>query len=69
MNPPEHWFSSKVRVYCVVEGDGVVDCWEPVHVFRAMNRTVARERAETLGRSHDQDYVNGGGTARPVAVL
>ena len=59
MSPSKHWFSTKVRVYCMVEGAGVVDCWEPVHVFAAENLAMARERALQLGRGHDQDYLNG----------
>lgn len=61
MDPSERWFSTKVRVYCLVEGAGVFDCWEPVHVFRAGDLDIARERAIELGRSHDQDYLNEAG--------
>lgn len=57
MNDDRAWFSTGLRVLCRVAGEPV-DCWEPVHVFRAADWTDAFQRALDLGRTHDRRYLN-----------
>jgi len=52
------WFSAKIRVACLIKGVGLVRYMDSIHVFQAENFDAALERALTLGRGHEEEYVN-----------
>jgi hypothetical protein len=53
-----NWFSTKVRVACLIEGVGLVRYMDSIHVFHAENFDEAMQRALVLGRGHEEEYVN-----------
>lgn len=55
------WFSTRLRVVCLVEGSGASRYMECVHVFRATDLDDAGAVALRLGRKHEQEYKNGDG--------
>ena len=57
----DQWFSTQVRILCLIEGEGAVSQGESVHVFRAQDWESAFVRALELGRGHEQEYANGDG--------
>lgn len=56
-----NWFSSKVRIVCLIETVGASRYMAPIHLFRAEDYDAARARALVLGRAHEQEYRNGDG--------
>lgn len=55
------WWSTKVRVLCLVEGSEPTDAClqdEQVFVFRAEDRESAFARALALGREQETEYLN-----------
>jgi len=52
------WYSARLRIAIVVEGAGVWQYMECVHVFLAAGWPVAFERALVLGRAHEKEYSN-----------
>ena len=52
------WFSSKVRLVCLVEPKGATRFMESVFLFRAADFESAFIRALELGRRQEQTYAN-----------
>jgi hypothetical protein len=57
----DQWFATSLRLVCLVEGYGATTQETSVHIFRATDWDNAFDRALALGRSHEQDYLNGEG--------
>jgi hypothetical protein len=55
------WYSSKVRLVVLVESVGATRYADSVYVFRAADFDDAFQRALTLGRSQEKEYVGGEG--------
>lgn len=55
------WFSTKVRVVCLIENTGAVNYMDCVHLFRATDYADAEAVALRLGRTHEKEYKNGAG--------
>jgi hypothetical protein len=53
-----NWFSAKIRVACLIEGPGLVQYMDSIHVFRAENFDTAMKSAVNLGRRHEEEYIN-----------
>jgi hypothetical protein len=56
-----NWYSSKVRVVCLVQGHGAVRYMDSVHLFKANDFPDAHAVAVRLGRKHETEYANGDG--------
>ncbi|HET6228755.1 MAG TPA: DUF4288 domain-containing protein [Longimicrobiaceae bacterium] len=52
------WFSTNVRLVCLIEDQGSVRSMECVHVFRSSGWESAFQRALELGRTHEESFVN-----------
>ncbi len=52
------WFSTKVRLVCLIEPDGSDGGMDSVHLFRAEDYDDARAKALQIGHSHEQEYKN-----------
>ena len=52
------WFSTKVRIACLIEGQGAVDYMDSVYVFRAKDFEEAFQCAFKLGCSQEEEYLN-----------
>lgn len=52
------WYSSKVRIVCLVQGQGAVRYMDSVHLFQAHDFQDAHATAVTLGRRHEEEYTN-----------
>ena len=59
--PQQEWYSAQLRLVALIEGIGASLYMDQVHVFRAVDWDDAQERALAIGRSHEQDYLNGDG--------
>jgi len=55
------WFSAKNRIVVLIEGIGAEHFMDCVHVFRAADFDDAFQTALRIGKSHQQDYLNGEG--------
>jgi hypothetical protein len=56
-----NWFSTKVRLICLVEKTGGIRYMDSVHVFRATDFESARYAALRLGRAHEEEFRNSDG--------
>lgn len=55
----EHpWFSTKVRLVCLIENIGATRYMDSVYLFRAEDFTKAFQRALQLGYSQEEQYAN-----------
>lgn len=54
----EQWFSSRLRLVCVIEGSGATRYQDSVHLFRAGDFEEAFQRALDLGRACEESYLN-----------
>lgn len=52
------WFSTKVRLVCLVEDTGALHYMDSVYIFRAEDFSTAFQRALELGRNQEEEYVN-----------
>ena len=52
------WFSARVKVLCSIEGEGPVDFWRSVFVFKAKDSEAALQRAIELGRAQETSHLN-----------
>jgi len=52
------WFSSKVRVVCLVEPEGAQRYMDSVYVFKADDFETAFQRAVDLGKEQEEEYLN-----------
>ena len=53
-----HWFSTKVRLVCLIEPIGAVRYMDSVYVFRSADFQTAFTRALALGKSQEKTYGN-----------
>ena len=53
-----HWFSTKVRLVCLIEPIGAVRYMDSVYVFRSADFQTAFKRALELGKSQEKTYFN-----------
>lgn len=60
-DPPNdaQWYSTRLRLVCIVEERPPALVMDTVHVFRAPGWDAALDRALQLGRGHEQEYLNG----------
>lgn len=56
-----NWFSTKVRLVCLLEGAGGTRYMDSVHLFRAKDSADAHGVALKLGREHEDEYRNSEG--------
>lgn len=52
------WFSSKLRLVCLIEGKGATRYQDSVYLFRADEFEEAFQRALDLGRACEESYLN-----------
>jgi hypothetical protein len=52
------WFSSKIRLVCLIEPKGAVRYQDSVLIFTAKDFEDALRRAVTLGKSKEEEYRN-----------
>ncbi|XXY32264.1 DUF4288 domain-containing protein [Sorangium sp. So ce233] len=52
------WFSSRLRIACLIEPAGLHRYMDSVHLFKASDLSDAMRRALELGKSHEQEYLN-----------
>ena len=52
------WFSTNVRIVCLIEGEGAARYMDCVHLMRATDFEHAMTRALALGRTHESEYKN-----------
>ncbi|WP_437290962.1 DUF4288 domain-containing protein [Sorangium sp. So ce406] len=55
------WFSSKIRIACLIESEGIHRYMDSVHLFKASDFSDAMKRALDLGKAHEQEYLNADG--------
>ena len=55
------WFSSKIRIVCLIEGEGAVRYMDSVYVFRARDFNEAWQVALDLGHQEEEEYKNNEG--------
>lgn len=53
-----NWFSTKVRLVCLLERSGATRYMDCVHVFRAADFENARHVALRLGQKHEEEFKN-----------
>ena len=53
-----HWFSTKVRLVCLIEPIGAVRYMDSVYVFCSADFQTAFKRALELGKSQEKTYFN-----------
>jgi len=52
------WFSSRMRLVCLIEGIGATRYTDSVCIFKANNFEQAKTRALALGKKQEEDYKN-----------
>ncbi|MBN9164885.1 MAG: hypothetical protein BGO98_48270 [Myxococcales bacterium 68-20] len=52
------WFSAKVRIACLVEGVGLSQYMDCLHIFIAVDFADAQARAIALGHTHEEECLN-----------
>lgn len=56
------WHSAKIRLACLIEGEGVVQYTDSIFVFKATGYQDAKERAIALGKKQEEEYHNAEGS-------
>ena len=57
----KEWFSSLVRIVCLIEGVGGTRFMDCLYIFRSENFSTALKKALELGYSQEQEYLNESG--------
>ena len=57
----QQWFSSKIRLICLIESKGSTLYMDSIFVFSAKNFKEAFQKSLQLGRDHERRYVNADG--------
>lgn len=52
------WFSTRIRLACIVEPKGLRRFMDSIYVFRSTNFDDAFRRAIDIGRSQEKSYLN-----------
>src|SRR5690242_2065383 len=52
------WFSTKVRLICLIESQGADLYMDSVYVFRSQDWATAFQRAIELGKQQEKEYLN-----------
>jgi hypothetical protein len=55
------WFSAKLRFVCLVESIGALEYMDSMYLLSASDFDSAFQRALSIGRSKEQEYLNGDG--------
>jgi hypothetical protein len=63
------WYSVAVQRAVFVGDTGIQSLWDSVFLVRAPDRTSAHERALTLGKSKEEEYVNANGESIRLALV
>ncbi|MDQ3577357.1 MAG: DUF4288 domain-containing protein [Actinomycetota bacterium] len=61
MTAPEDWYSARIRLVCLIEGEGAARFQDSVVLLRASSFQAALTRAVDVGRSHEEEYTNADG--------
>ncbi len=52
------WYSTCIRLVCIVGEVGIVDIWDHIYIVRANTRELAVEASNNIGHSKEQLYEN-----------
>ena len=57
----QNWFSTKIRMVCLIEPNGAQRYMDSVFVFQSEDFDVAFRRALDVGRGQEKEYLNADG--------